>query len=218
MFYRKHHERALELYERALKVRPDDWDGHFQMAEIHFSVGDRAAATRHFQLCIRHKNEHKEAHERLIEIYRQDRRWLEAKTVIQHLRALGDTSLGPLIELGDACQKLGEYDEAAAAYQSARSASRSDRGLDAKYVAAAIHAGRARESLSLAHEMAVEDQLNIHYQHLFALALLAVGERDRAAEVLKGIPASEKANPEFVALQERLLKGAPAPDTEGTPA
>jgi tetratricopeptide (TPR) repeat protein len=218
MLYRKHHERALELYERALKVKPDDWDGHFQMAEIYLTIGERESAIRHFQLCIRHKNEHKDAHERLIELYTQDREWLEAKIVIQHRLAIGDTSLKLLIDLGDVCQKLGEYEEAATAYQNARNIGRSDRDLDARYVTAAIHAGRAKDVLNLTHELASEDQLNIRHQHLYALALLAVGEQEKAAEVLKGIPASETANPEFVALQERFLKEAPSSGTEGTQA
>jgi len=218
MVYRRHHVRALELYDRALKVRPDDWDGHFKMAEIYLTTGDRESAVCHFQFCLRYQSAHPEAHERLIELYQEARKWLEAEVVIKHFLASCGESFRYLVELGDVCDKQDEHDEAANAYHRARKVGKADSELDAKYVAAAIHAGRAEEVLNLAQRLAFEDQLSVHYQHLYALALLAVDQRDKAVGVARATPASRAEHPEFFALREKLLNETAAPGLEGSTA
>jgi len=218
MIYRRHYERALELYDRALKVRPDDWDGHLKMGEVCLATGDRQSAVRHLQFCLRYKNDHLEAHERLIELYQEDWKWLEAEVAIRHLLACHGESFQHLVALGGACDKQDEHDEAATAYQRARQVGATDKVLDSKYVAAAIHAGRAEEVLKIAQRLAFEDQLNVQYQHLYVLALLALDERDKAVDVARAALVSREEHPEFFALREKLLNEAESPDLEGSTA
>jgi tetratricopeptide (TPR) repeat protein len=207
MLYRNMHERAIELYSRSLQAQPDDWEGHFQLAEIYLSKEQADNAKRHFQLCIRHNNEHKEAHRNLIDTYKANQDWIEAEIVIKHLVGLGE-SQELLVELGGICAAQEDYDAAATTYQQARTAGQSSDDLDAKYIDAAIRAGRAEEVIEMAHRLSSGNVFNVQYQHLYALCLMANHEQAKATELVKGIAASDEKYPEFCMLRTKLLEEA----------
>ncbi|MDA1140950.1 MAG: tetratricopeptide repeat protein [Planctomycetota bacterium] len=217
MLYRNMHERAIELYSRALQAQPDDWEGHFQLAEIYLSVDQADNAKRHFQFCIRHNKEHREAHRNLIDTYKANRDWLEAEIVLKHLVGLGE-SQELLIELGDVCAAQKEYNAAVTTYQQARSAGKISDELDAKYIDAAIRSGRAEEVTEMAHRLSSGNVFNVQFQHLYALCLMAGGEKASATELVKGVTASEREFPEFCMLRAKLLGEAGLlPGKNGSP-
>jgi len=216
MVHRNHHERAMELYDRALRAQPDDWEGHYQLAGMYLELGDQGTARKHYQSCLRHKADHPEAHRQLIELYKQERMWLEAEIVLKHLLATRGEDRALCAELGDVCYEQLEFNASVTAYQQARNLGPADEALDAKYVSAAIHAGRAEEVVDLAHRLASRSVFNIHYQYLYASSLHCAGDVDGATEVVKGVTASEEDHPEFCRLRTRLLsREAPPQQAEG---
>ena len=211
MLSRHQQQRALELYERSLQSQPDDWEGHFQLANLYYDMHHREQALSSFQSCLRYNNAHIDAHRRLINLYLEAEQWLEAQIALKHLLTTNGESTELLDELGDVSYKQKDYDEAITTWQQIRLQGNSTTQIDAKYVEASIHSGRAHEVHELAASLLSNDVFNHHFRFLHVLCLLAMDERDKALACVQEVAVSSKQHAEFFHLRNKLLSEAPAP-------
>lgn len=208
MLSRGQRERALELFDRSLKVQPDDWEGHLKLAGLCEEIGDPIKAVEHFQFCLRFNHSHPAAHRRLIHLFRQEKRWLEAQVVIRHLITTQGESPELLVELGDISLEQKDYDEASTAYQQARLLGQARPEIDGKYIQASIHCGRAHEVVDLAASLLSRDVFNVHFRFLYALCQVALGQKDLALQSVREAPVSLDQHPEFARLRAKLMSEA----------
>lgn len=216
MLLRHQQDRALELYQQALHAQPADWEGHYYIATMYLSLEKKDSAIQHFQLCLRHQSTHLQSHRSLIDLYKDSKEWLEAEIVLKHLIVNHGESPELLDELGDLYFAQAQYDSAMTVYQQARSLRTGDNDLDAKFVTAALRAGRAAEVISLAHRLVSNDMFNVHYHYLYALCLLAIGDRAKAIDLVKEVTVSATQHPEFFRLRAALMVESTIPSTPAT--